>query len=162
MNIVVSHPKSGRAVSKKTDALPKSFLNKKIGDTVSLDEIGMEGFEARIAGGSDKEGFPMHPSISGVSRKKILSLKGTGFRQSARGIKMRKSVRANTVTEELSQLNVQVVKEGKAPFTDYAGQPKVKEEKKSVKEEMIEKSLAGVGDESVAQEAKKIKGKIKG
>ncbi|MDO8624973.1 MAG: S6e family ribosomal protein [Candidatus Diapherotrites archaeon] len=158
MNIVVSNPKTSKAVSKKVEGVPAIFLNKRISETVSLDEIGLDGYTARITGGSDKDGFPMHPSLLGSMRKKILSQKGTGFRQDKKGEKRRKSVRGNTVTDAISQLNVSVVKEGKTPFSEFVAQtPKGIEQKKSIKEEMVEKSLAGVGDESVAAVAKEIK-----
>jgi small subunit ribosomal protein S6e len=145
-------------VSRKVEGVPASFLNKKIGETVSLSEIGLDGYEARITGGSDKEGFPMHPSVVGAMRRKILSLAGTGFRQGEKGEKRRKSVRGNTVSDLTAQLNVAVVKEGKPSFKELVEQtPKGIEQKKSVREEMVEKSLAGVGDESVAAMAKEIK-----
>ena len=58
MNIVISDPKTKKAYSKKIED-PKPFLNKKIGETINLTIIGLDGFEGKITGGSDKEGFPM-------------------------------------------------------------------------------------------------------
>src|SRR3989344_812287 len=157
MNIVVSNPKSSQAISKKIDALPKVFLNKRIGETVSLDEIGFDGYEGKITGGSDKEGFPLHPSVVGSMRRKILSLKGTGFQQKNDGEKRRKNVRGNTISDQISQINVSVTKEGKTSFAElFAATPKQIEQKKSAKEEMVAKSLAAVGDEKTAKLAAEV------
>ena len=162
MNVSISDPKTRKAYSKKIEETPASFLNQKMGAKVRLDEIGLPGFEGKITGGSDKEGFPMHPAVSGANRKKIFSFKGTGFRQKGHGVRKRKSVRGNTVSKDTAQINLVVTKNGSKPLDEiFGGQPKEADSKKSVKEEMVEKSLAGVGDETVADEAKKIKGKTK-
>ena len=163
MNIVISDPKNRRAYSKKMDSVPAAFLNKKIGSTVNLDAVGVNGFEAKITGGSDKDGIPMHPAVEGSNRKKILSYQGTGFRQTEKGERRRKSVRGNTVFKDTSQLNVVVTKGDSAKLMEIFGQePKTEEKKKSVKEEMIERSLSAVGDDRAAEEAKAIKGKTRG
>ncbi len=162
MNIVVSNPKTSQAISKKVDMVPKVFLNKKLGETVALDEIGFDGYEGKITGGSDKEGFPLHPSVVGSGRRKILSLSGIGFRQTGDGEKRRKSVRGNTVSEQISQINVSVTKEGNAKFAElFAQTPKQVEQKKSAKEEMVEKSLAAVGDEKTAAMAAEVAKELK-
>lgn len=163
MNIVISDPKTKKAYSKKMDGVPAPFLNQKMGSVVRLDEIGLQGFEAKITGGSDKEGFPMHPSLPGSGRKQIFSYGGVGFRQNEKGERRRKSMRGNVVSMDIAQLNVVVTKGDSKILEEILGkEPKPVEEKKSVKEEMVAKSLATVGDEAAAEEAKKIKGKTKG
>ncbi len=158
MNVVISDPKSKRALSKKVDEVPAALLNKKIGDTVSLDAVGMPGFSGKITGGSDKEGFPMHPTLEGFNRKKILSSKGTGFRITTKGERQRKAVRGNTVFKDTSQLNIMITQGDSNKFLEIAGhQPKTGEKKVSIKEEMIARSLATVGDEKMAEMAKEIK-----
>lgn len=163
MNIVISDPKTRRAYSKKVDEVPPAFLNKKIGSTVSLESIGLHGFEAKVTGGSDKEGIPMHPAMEGSNRKKILSHKGIGFRQTNKGERRRKSVRGNTVFKDSSQINVVLTKGDSQKLSEqFGGRPKTGEKKVSVKEEMIARSLAAVGDDAAAEAAKTIKGKTKG
>lgn len=163
MNIVISDPKTRKAYSKKVDDVPAAFLNKKIGSKVTLDSVGLNGFEAKITGGSDKDGTPMHPTVEGFNRKKILSLKGTGFRQTNKGERRRKSVRGNTVFKDTSQINVVMTKGDSEKLSEaFGAAPKVDEKKKSVKEEMIERSLSAVGDDKAAEEAKAIKGKTRG
>jgi len=70
MNIVISDPETRNAYSKKVEK--PAFVGKKIKDTIKLDEIGLDGYEAIITGGSDKDGMPMNPKQEGVSRKKHL------------------------------------------------------------------------------------------
>ena len=49
------------------------------GEEVKLDSLGLEGYEAKISGGSDKQGFPMRTDIPGIARKKIFIKGGIGF-----------------------------------------------------------------------------------
>lgn len=165
MNIVVSDPKNGMAYSKKTEK--EVFLNYKIGDEISLDELGLEGYKGIIKGGSDKQGFPMHPTLIGIGRKKVLLAKGTGFKPLIHGQRKKISIRANMVSNEISQLNVKITAYGSKPLSEIFEKPekKAKESKESVKEQMIKQSLESVGkiDATEAMEvAKSIKGKAKG
>lgn len=163
MKINISDPKTKKSYSKSVDSLPALFVNTKLGAIVSLDEIGLHGFEAKITGGSDKDGFPMHRSIVGTGRKKIFSYKGIGFRIRSKGIRTKKSVRGHSIGSDLAQINVVVTKGTSDELNRLLGtEPKKEDSKKSVKEEMIERSLAAVGDDAAAEEAKKIKGKTKG
>ncbi|MBU0635680.1 30S ribosomal protein S6e [Candidatus Micrarchaeota archaeon] len=163
MNISISDPQTKKAYSKKVDEIPATLMNQKIGATIKLDEVGLNGFEAKITGGSDTDGFPMRPSLIGLGRKKIFSFKGIGFRQTRKGERRRKSVRGNTISSHTAQVNLVITKNGSTKIEQIFGkEPKKEEPKKSVKEEMVAKSLAAVGDDSMAEEAKKIKGKIKG
>ena len=133
MNIVISEPKSGKSANKKTEE--SVFLNRKIGEEVSLDTIGLPGFKAKITGGSDKQGFPMKPSMQGASRKKVLLKKGVGYRPKTKGAIKRKSVRGNTVSKDTAQINLVVTKNGSKPLDEiFGGQPKEADSKKSVKE----------------------------
>ena len=78
MKVVLSDQKTGKAYLFSTEQ--DVFVGKKIGDTVKLDELGLAGYEGRITGGSDKQGFPMNVSISGPGRKKILTANAPGFK----------------------------------------------------------------------------------
>lgn len=96
----------------------EQFLGKKIGDKVKGDSIGLPGYEIQITGGSDKEGFPMRKDISGTKRKKILLTGGVGFRPDRKGMKRRKSIRGNTISEDTVQINCKVVTKGKKAISD--------------------------------------------
>ena len=164
MQLVISDPKSAKAYSKKIEDL-NAFLNKKIGESVSLSSIGLEGYEAKITGGSDKTGTPMRFDIQGIGRKKVYLAKGPGFKPGRKGQRRRVNVRGNTVAEDIHQLNLAVIKQGSKSLEEYfpktaAAEGEKKEEKKSAKEEMIEKSLEAV-DKLTAEEAARAANEIK-
>ncbi|MEM0359832.1 MAG: 30S ribosomal protein S6e [Candidatus Diapherotrites archaeon] len=138
MNIVLSDPKSGKAYSKKIESV--AFMGKKLGETVSLETIGLKGYKAIITGGSDKDGFPMKPSVEGQSRKKILMSKGIGIKGLKKGEKRRKRVRGNTVAKDIHQLNLKITEYGPESLAEIfkkTGEEKkeeAKDEKKAKKE----------------------------
>ena len=162
MNVVVADPKSGKAFTKKTEQAV--FLNRRIGEEVELAVIGLSGFKGKITGGSDMQGFPMKLSLQGVGRKKLLLKKGVGFKTKRRGEKRRKSVRGNSVGPEIMQLNIVITHQGDKDLSEFF-KPKEQEakgeKKESVKEKMVRESLENVGDTALAEEAKKIKGKVR-
>lgn len=88
------------------------LVGNKIGDTIDGGIAGLEGYKLEITGGSDKQGFPMRKSIEGTGRQKIMLEEGTGIQEDEDGVRRRKSVRGNTVSQEIEQLNTTVVEEG--------------------------------------------------
>ena len=148
MKYVVS-TKSGKAYSAASEDV--LFVGKKIGDTVKLDEIGLTGFEATITGGSDKQGFPMNRSVSGGMRKKIFTTGGVGVKTDHKGERNRVSIRGNTITEEISQVNLKITKDGSITVESVLakGEP-VEEETMSAKERAVKKSLEEAGSADLA------------
>ena len=132
--IVISEPKSKKAwqIEKEVPVL----LGKKIGEKFDGSLVGLSGFTLQITGGSDKEGFPMRYDLEGSARKKALLTKGVGFRGTKKirkvkykveGMKKRKYIRGNTVSEEIMQINCKVI-EGEGDIPNILGiQPKPKE-----------------------------------
>jgi small subunit ribosomal protein S6e len=122
--IVISEPKSKKAWQKDIDA--PALIGKKIGDKVEGSLIGLSGFTLEVTGGSDKEGFPMREDLDGVSRKKVLLTKGVGFsgtkkirkvKYKVHGMKKRKYIRGNTVSDSIIQVNMKVLEgEGDIPM----------------------------------------------
>lgn len=88
------------------------LIGKQIGDTFEGDIIGLNGYTLKVTGGSDRQGFPMRKSIEGAERTKVLLGDGTGIREDGEGVRKRKSVRGNTVSAEIQQLNTRVVESG--------------------------------------------------
>jgi small subunit ribosomal protein S6e len=161
MKLVISDRKSGKAYNKKTESAV--FLNKRIGEEVDLGVVGLAGFKAKITGGSDKQGFPMKPSLIGHGRRKILAKGGIGIKKKKKGRFVRKNMRGNEIGSDLVQLNLVVTKQGEKPISEFIRpEEKVEEKKESAKERMIKQSLENVGNVELAEEAKKIKGKVKG
>jgi small subunit ribosomal protein S6e len=121
--IVISDPKSKKAWQKDMEA--PALNGKKIGEKVDGSLIGLSGFTLQVTGGSDKEGFPMRYDLDGISRKKVLLTKGVGFsgtkkirkvKYKVKGMKKRKYVRGNTISDSIMQVNLKVLEgEGDIP-----------------------------------------------
>jgi small subunit ribosomal protein S6e len=141
IKIVLSEPKTGKSYQKIVkDADAKRFVGLKVGDVVRGEIINLPGYEFQITGGSDYAGFPMRRDVPGTLRKRILAVSGIGLKKIGKGIKQRKTVAGNTVHEKTSQLNLKVVKEGKAPLgeekpAEGAEAPKETKEKETKKKE---------------------------
>jgi small subunit ribosomal protein S6e len=121
------------------------LIGKKIGDEFNGDIIGLPGYVLKITGGSDKDGFPMHPDVEGIGRKRILLAGPPGFHPRLKGERRRKTVRGNTISEDIVQINCKVVKKGEKPLEELVPK-KPKEEKaekkveeKSKEEKRVEK-----------------------
>ncbi|MCD6469634.1 30S ribosomal protein S6e [Candidatus Bathyarchaeota archaeon] len=116
--IVVSDPKIGKAKSVEVEgdkAAP--LIGRKIGDLVDGAIVGMPGVKLLITGGSDKDGFPMRPDIHGGVKTRVLLSGGVGFKPKNKGERRRKTVRGNTITEDIMQINVKIVEEAEKPAT---------------------------------------------
>ncbi len=126
--VVVSDPKSGRAKTVIVkDEMANFFIGKKIGDIVSGSLVGLDDdYKLKITGGTDRDGFPMHPAIPGTARPEVLLAKGPGYRPKRKGERRRKRVRGNTIAEDISQINVVIVEYGKKDLSEFFK----KEEKK--------------------------------
>ncbi len=101
---------------------------KKIGESISADFLGLDGYELQITGGSDKDGFPMRKDIESFARKKIVVAEGVGFHPDAKGMRKRKIIRGNSVSEEIIQINCKVAKSGPKPLEEILGVKEKKEE----------------------------------
>ncbi|MEM3412133.1 MAG: 30S ribosomal protein S6e [archaeon] len=120
MKIVISE-KSGKSYQTEIDETRAKLLyGLKIGQTFDGKICGAQGYELKIAGGTDKDGFPMRSDLSGAVRKKI-------FISNRKGERSRKTFRGNTIAEDIAQVNTIVVKEGDKKLEELF--PK-KEEKK--------------------------------
>jgi len=106
--IVINDPKTGKTYQKTLDE--QAFIGKKIGDKIDSNLVGMAGFELEITGGSDVAGFPMRGDVQGSGRKKALLTSGTGVNIKRKGKKVRKTVMGNTISENIVQINLKVIK----------------------------------------------------
>ncbi|MCL5680946.1 MAG: 30S ribosomal protein S6e [Candidatus Thermoplasmatota archaeon] len=89
-----------------------ALFGKKIGDVLDGSILGFQGTKIQITGGSDKDGFPMRPDFPGMRRKRLLLTGGVGFHPTRDGLRKKKSIRGNTISGDISQINFTVV-EGK-------------------------------------------------
>jgi small subunit ribosomal protein S6e len=113
------------------------LYGKKIGEKVQGSPLGLENYELQITGGSDRQGFPMRKGVTGIIRKKLILSGGVGYKPKGKGIRRRKSIRGETVSEEIAQINLKVLKEGKQKFDDFV---KKEEPAEKLPEEKLEET----------------------
>ncbi|HLD05637.1 MAG TPA: 30S ribosomal protein S6e [Candidatus Nanoarchaeia archaeon] len=110
-------PKTGKTHKKDVkDVEAKVFFGKKMGDKIEGDKMGLEGYEFEIMGGSDYCGFPMRKDVVGGTRRRILITKGTGNRDNWGGRRRRRTVVGNMISDKITQINLKILKHGKAPL----------------------------------------------
>ena len=68
----------------------------------------------------------MHPSVNGQGRKRALLIKPPGFHPKFDGERRRKTVRGNTISSDITQINCRVVKKGEKTLEEVFP-PKAKE-----------------------------------
>ena len=117
LKLVINDTKTGKAYTK---TLPDNHLiGKKIGEEVDGSLIGLSDYKLTITGGSDLAGFPMRIDINTSTRKKILDVKSIGLKAIKRkGMKIRKTIHGNTVSEFIAQINLKVKSEGTQKLED--------------------------------------------
>ena len=91
----------------------KKMVGLKIGDEFDASPVGLKGYTLKITGGSDKNGFPMKKDVEGPRRIRSLLSGGIGFNPKRDGQRRRKTVRGNTISDDIVQVNAVVQKKGK-------------------------------------------------
>ena len=99
-----------------------------IGDEFDGGLVGLDGYTLKITGGSDKNGFTMKKDVPGTRRIKSLLTGGIGYHPKADGVKRRKTVRGNTIADDIVQINSVVVSEGAKPIAEILGAGEEEEE----------------------------------
>lgn len=94
------------------------LAGKKIGEEFDGGIVGLSGYTLKITGGTDRQGFPMRRSIEGTERHRIVLEDGAGIQEDEDGVRRRKSIRGNTVSGNIEQLNTTVVEEGSKSIED--------------------------------------------
>lgn len=121
----INDPKTGKSYSKSINA--EIFDNKKIGEKILGNPLGLDGYELEITGGSDKSGFPMRRDFQSVGRKRALLTKGPGINKMKKGKRKRKTIIGAIISSSIAQINLKIIKQGVKPMDEMF--PK-KEEKK--------------------------------
>ncbi|ADY00578.1 30S ribosomal protein S6e [Vulcanisaeta moutnovskia 768-28] len=112
---MLSDPMSGRARQLEVkDPVVQRFVGLRIGDEVDggvIKEVFElpPGFKIRITGGSGVDGAPMLPNIDGAVKKYLLMREGVGHHPEKRGMRKRKLVRGNTISDQIVQVNAVLV-----------------------------------------------------
>jgi len=131
--------KDGKTYKLETEAL--GLNQKQIGEKIKGEEISHDfaGYELEITGASDLSGFTSMKDIQGFALTKALLGYGKGMhkrpkglkkkpRQPQGGLRLRKTVRGNTISDAMSQINIKVLKEGHKKLSEmFPEQNKPKE-----------------------------------
>jgi small subunit ribosomal protein S6e len=117
MKLNVSYPSTGaqKTFEVVDDHKLRLFYDKRMGAEVEADQLGDEwkGYILRVAGGNDKQGFPMKQGVLTNTRVRLLLKKGHScYRPRRTGERKRKSVRGCIVDQNLSALALIVVRKG--------------------------------------------------
>jgi small subunit ribosomal protein S6e len=117
MKLNISYPATGcqKLIDIEDEKKVRAFYEKRISAEVSAESLGDEwkGYVVRIAGGNDKQGFPMMQGVLTNGRVRLLlSCKHPCYRPRRTGERRRKSVRGCIVDSNLSVLNLVIVKKG--------------------------------------------------
>ncbi|MDP9197229.1 MAG: 30S ribosomal protein S6e [Thermoproteota archaeon] len=114
---VIISDKHGKSISRELkDKEAQPLLGSRIGDFVDSSILGIPNGKFQVTGGSDKSGTPMRKDVHGGVKKYVLLSRGSGMRSKLEGIRKRKLIRGNIVTEEIYQLNCLLL-EGTLPET---------------------------------------------
>jgi len=112
--VIVSDPEVRKSKVVELDgsrAVP--LIGKRLGEIIDGSVVGMSGLKLQVTGGSDKDGFPMRPSIHGGVRVSVIISKGVGFHPKREGERQRKTLRGDVITEEIVQVNMKVLEKPK-------------------------------------------------
>jgi len=122
--VVIADPKTGKSYkleAREPDS--RMLIGLKIGDKFRGELVGLAGYELQITGGTDRDGFPMRPDISGSGRSRVLLATGPGFSPRKLGDRRRKMVRGSRISEAILQLNTKITRYGEKPIEQIV-QPK--------------------------------------
>ncbi len=110
--VVISDPKTGTARQVEVrGAKAQALIGLKIGDVVDGSIVGMPNVKLVITGGSGISGEPMRPDLPGGAKRRLLLSGPPGYHPPRKGMRKRKLVRGNTITEEVVQINMKVLYE---------------------------------------------------
>ena len=93
-----------------------SLIGKKLGDEVDGIFVSLPGYKLQILGGTDKDGFPMKIDVPGSGRRRLLLSRTIGYKPTEHGKRQKKSIRGSTISQDIVQINMKVIKEGAKPI----------------------------------------------
>jgi len=133
----------GKSISRELkDNDANVLLGLQVGQETDASILGMQG-KIKITGGSDKSGVAMRGDVAGAPRKRVLLSKGVGLQDVKKGLRKRKLVRGNIISEEIYQINCKY--DGKIDL----------EPKEAPKEEAKKEAPKEAPKEEAKKEAKK-------
>jgi small subunit ribosomal protein S6e len=123
-----------------------------VGQETDASILGLQG-KIKITGGSDKSGVAMRGDVAGIPRKRVLLSKGVGLQDVKKGLRKRKLVRGNIISEEIYQINCKY--DGKIDLEPKTEAPKEEPKEAPKKEAKKEAPKKEAKKEAPKKEAKK-------
>lgn len=134
IKLVISHP-LGLSISREIEESNKKaiFFTEKVGETIDGEAVGFPNHSFKITGGSDLAGFPHEKGIqgeglrrvlrrtsssSGSQRKKVSKRTGGQKIIDLRGVRLRKRVRGEELSEWTRQVNLVLREEDGTPVEE--------------------------------------------
>ncbi|MFH0869036.1 MAG: S6e family ribosomal protein [archaeon] len=101
-----------KAELKSPDA--DQLYGKKVGETFRGELIGLQGFELQITGGTDRAGIAIYKNLEGMGRRRLLLRGPPNYHvpKKFKGKLKKKTVRANTIANDMVQVNCKITKWG--------------------------------------------------
>ena len=123
----------GKSISRELkDNDANVLLGLQVGQETDASILGLQG-KIKITGGSDKSGVAMRGDVAGIPRKRVLLSKGVGLQDVKKGLRKRKLVRGNIISEEIYQINCKY--DGKIDLEPKEEAPKEEAKKEAPKKE---------------------------
>lgn len=136
---VISEPQTRKSYQVEIDqSKALGLIGKRIGEEFNGDLIGLAGYTLQITGGTDRDGFPMHPQVQGQVKKRVLLSNPPGFHPDKKGERKRKIVRGNVLSADITQVNAKITKKGEKPIEQIFPQKPKAEKKEETKEAKVE------------------------
>ena len=130
----------GKSITKEVkDTEANPLLGLRVGSETDAAIVGLSG-KMKITGGSDKSGVPMRSDFHSPGRKYILLSKGVGLQDTEKGLRKRKLIRGNTISDEIFQINCRL--DGEIKTEEAPKEEAPKEEAKAPKKEEAPKKEA--------------------
>ncbi len=137
--VIVSDPEEGKSkVVELEESRATPLIGRRIGEIIDGSVVDLPGQKVQITGGSDKDAFPIRLSVHGGARRRIILSGGRGYNPQHEGLRKRKTIRGNVVTDEIVQINLKIVEKTKKPKEAK----KTKEKKKEPAEKNVEKTTS--------------------
>lgn len=142
--VIVSDPETGTSKTVELqEARASPLIGKRIGEVMDGAAVDLPAHKIQIMGGSDKDGFPMRPSVHGGVRRSIVLSGGVGFNPTNEGMRRRKTIRGNVITDEIVQINAKIVEKPKQ--AKEAKKPKEKKEEQPTAAKQTEQQSESQG-----------------
>jgi small subunit ribosomal protein S6e len=108
--LIVSDPRNGTSQRVDLDDQQlRALIGTRIGQVIDGTLAGLQGYQIKLTGGTDKDGIPMRPDVHGSAKARIVLSGGVGYKPKNTGKRKRKVVRGNLVSAETTFLNFSII-----------------------------------------------------